>query len=492
MAIHTYDWDRQSLQPLFEMASAVMPCELRLVVVGDGRDVMQLSNVRLWLDLVTIPAVCISSAWRVTGEVRRFGRLRRVQAPTKAMLDLDRRGVVAVWRGDPTTVSGGSVTHASGMLGALRRQGLRVCLVTVCPPPKELEVAVDEVEVANPLPRGSRVTREIEDICLNRALVVAAERALGRFRPAFVYQRSDAFLTCGMTISVRHDLPLVLEWNGSALWARHNWRVRHRVKDVFDGFLTAVENESLARSVLVRAVSERAAEMAVENGAPPQRVVTIANGVDIRSIPAPAALDRRAHAPVIGWVGTFGPWHGAPLLIQAMARLPDARAVLVGDGAQRAECMALARDLGVSDRIEWTGQLPHDQAIARISACDVLASPHVPAEGRAFFGSPTKIFEFMAIGRPIVASTWSRSVTCSKTEERRCLCDPGILTTSSQGYAISQQGRTVLRQALGGAARAEAEAHHTWDQRARELLRALQASVSPVSYPHRASVVKLP
>ena len=153
-----------------------------------------------------------------------------------------------------------------------------------------------------PLPRGSRVTREIEDICLNRALVVAAERALGRFRPAFVYQRSDAFITCGMTISVRHDLPLVLEWNGSALWARHNWRVRHRVKDVFDGFLTAVENESLARSVLVRAVSERAAEMAVENGAPPQRVVTIANGVDIRSIPAPAALDRRARAGYrLGW-----------------------------------------------------------------------------------------------------------------------------------------------------------------------------------------------
>ena len=81
VAIHTYDWDRQSLQPLFEMASAVMPCELRLVVVGDGRDVMQLSNARLWLDLVTIPAVCMSSAWRVTGEVRRFGRLRRAQAP---------------------------------------------------------------------------------------------------------------------------------------------------------------------------------------------------------------------------------------------------------------------------------------------------------------------------------------------------------------------------------------------------------------------------
>ena len=155
------------------------------------------------------------------------------------------------------------------MLGALRGQGLHVCLVTACPPPKELEVAVDEVEIADPLPRGSRVTREIEDICLNRALVVAAERALRRFRPAAVYQRSDAFITCGMTISVRHDLPLVLEWNGSALWARHNWRVRHRAKDAFDGFLAAVENESLARSVLVRAVSERAAEMAVENGLHP-------------------------------------------------------------------------------------------------------------------------------------------------------------------------------------------------------------------------------
>ena len=173
--------------------------------------------------------------------------------------------------------------------------------------------------------------------------------------------------------------------------------------------------------------------------------MTIANGVDIRSIPAPAALDRRAHAPVIGWVGTFGPWHGAPLLVQAMARLPDARAVLVGDGAQRAECMELARDLGVSDRIEWTGQLPHDQAVARMSACDVLASPHVPTQGRAFFGSPTKIFEFMAIGRPIVASALEQIGDVLEDGRTARLCEPEILTTSSKGYAISRQGRTAAR-----------------------------------------------
>ena len=39
------------------------------------------------------------------------------------------------------------------------------------------------------------------------------------------------------------------------------------------------------------------------------------------------------------------------------------------------------------------------------AACDILASPHVPnSDGTPFFGSPTKLFEYMAMGKGIVAS----------------------------------------------------------------------------------------
>lgn len=481
VAIHSVDWQRQSLQPLLEIVAGLLPGAERIVVLGDGERVMTLSPGRILLDAAILPARCASAALRVGAEMRRFQKAVEADAP--ALLDLDRAAVLAIWRGDPSVSTGGAVTHAAGMLGALRRHGLRVGLLTMCEPPPRLREAVDDIEVAAPLSPAARITREIEDICLNQAMIEAGERLLERLRPAFVYQRYDSFMTCGIELAGRHELPLVLEWNGSAAWVRRHWRTAHRAKHVFDRMLLSVEAHSLQRSLLVRAVSARAAEMAIEGGARADRVVAIANAVDIDAIPAPDELPSREQ-PLIGWVGSFGPWHGAPLLIEALAQLPKARAVLVGEGLQRMDCVALAHELGVEQRVEWTGTLSHEQAVARMRECDVLASPHVPTEGRAFFGSPTKIFEFMAIGRPIVASALEQIGEVLQDGRTACLVRPGDANDLARGLqdvlALPDRGR-----ALGLAARAEAQRHHTWSQRAEQLLQSL-AAVSGDAPPARS------
>ena len=51
------------------------------------------------------------------------------------------------------------------------------------------------------------------------------------------------------------------------------------------------------------------------------------------------------------------------------------------------------------------GAVAHDRVPALLDACDILVSPHVPLDARrGFFGSPTKLFEYMAMGKGIVAS----------------------------------------------------------------------------------------
>ena len=357
----------------------------------------------------------------------------------------------------------------------------------MCEPPEQLKAAVDDIEIAVPLRRAGRVTREVEDICLNRVLLSAAQRLAVRLRPSFVYQRYDAFMTCGMELSASLNRPLVLEWNGSALWARHNWRTRHRGKEVFDRVLRDIEHESLIRSLVIRAVSTRAAEMAVECGADRDRVVAIANGVDVAAIPPPVPNDNSAGSPTIGWVGSFGPWHGAPVVVEAMARLPGVRAVLVGDGAQRDDCLALATRLGVDRRIEWTGALRHDEAVARMSACDLLVSPpDVPPDGQSFFGSPTKIFEFMAIGRPIVASGLEQIAEVLVDGHTAKLVRPGDVEDFAAGVrdVLSSPDRG---RGLGLAARAEVAEYHTWDRRAQDLLERL-SRVDPGSHRTRVSL----
>src|SRR5205814_6228540 len=105
---------------------------------------------------------------------------------------------------------------------------------------------------------------------------------------------------------------------------------------------------------------------------------------------------------VIGFSGTFGIWHGVPTLAEAMPRVlqarPNAEWLLIGDGPLR-------HLLPSGERVHQAGMVPHALVPAYLAACDILVSPHGrQADGGEFFGSPTKLFEYMAAGRPIVAS----------------------------------------------------------------------------------------
>ena len=466
LVLHSPDWRRASLQPLFEFAAAFLPARHRVVVIDEGEEVLLLSKRRLYARTAVLPATSLIGIRAVMKERSRFRSVPRARTVCR---NRNPRAVLAVWRGDPVRVTGGAVTHGAGMLQGLRNCGVRVGLVTMCPPPPQLAQAADDVEIAAPLRHSHRVTREIEDIALNAVLRDAAERLIERLQPDYIYQRYDAFVTCGIELAGRHGLPLVLEWNGSWAWERRHWREGHFIKNAFEQYLIEVERESLSRAVLVRSVSRRAAEMAVECGADPERVLVVPNAVDLANLPAPVGPPPTAEAPKIGWVGSFGPWHGAPILIEAMPLLPTVRAVLIGEGAERSACMERAVTLGVNDRIEWTGALPHPEAVAHLAGCDVLASPHVPSDGQAFFGSPTKIFEYMAVGRPIVASRLEQLEEVLDDGRTAVLVRPGSVDDFARGVrqilALPDRGHSV-----GVAARAEAEAHHTWDARARDLL----------------------
>ena len=111
---------------------------------------------------------------------------------------------------------------------------------------------------------------------------------------------------------------------------------------------------------------------------------------------------------VAGFVGTFGPWHGVEKLAEAIKSIPASvpvRFLLVGSGSLHAEVEKQLEAEIASGRVIFTGAVAHDRVPALLDACDILVAPHVPlADGSEFFGSPTKIFEYMAMGKGIVAS----------------------------------------------------------------------------------------
>jgi glycosyltransferase involved in cell wall biosynthesis len=475
--VYSPDWRRQGMPQLFELAAVRLGTPEMMVVGDTGRVQVRVARRRLSAGALFAPAE-IAAGYGMAGaqgaHLVRAGRRGRARSRA-AHAGGD--GVLAIWHGSPGTVVGGSVTHVAGVLRGFAAAGVGIHVVTACEPPPQLVEVADRIDVIPPMPRKARVSTEVAAICANRHGRRLVRRILAQHRPAFVYQRYDPFIWYGVDAADEAGLPCVLEWNCSEVWTRANWHVAHPLKRVFDPLLRGIERHVVRRAAVVAAVSERAAEMAVDAGADRSRLRVVPNGVDAAAIDAALAAAPQvtpAQPPRIGWVGSFGSWHGAEVLVRALRELPDdVGAVLVGDGPRRESCRRLAEQVGVSGRIEWTGALAHRDAVARLAGCDVLASPHVPLEGgEPFFGSPTKLFEYMAIGRPIVASRLEQIGEVLEDGRTGRLVRPGepaeLAAAIREVLAMPQSGR-----ALGEAARREALARHTWHHRAVEILQAL-------------------
>jgi glycosyltransferase involved in cell wall biosynthesis len=119
-------------------------------------------------------------------------------------------------------------------------------------------------------------------------------------------------------------------------------------------------------------------------------------------------------------------------------------------------------------------------ALQTLARCDILVSPHTPLPNQRFFGSPTKLFEYMALGRPIVASRLGQIGEILEDRVSARLVTPGDV--DELAHAILDVLRLPDRgRHLGEAAQREAASNHTWEERARRLLMRLGTSSSVVA-----------
>ena len=107
----------------------------------------------------------------------------------------------------------------------------------------------------------------------------------------------------------------------------------------------------------------------------------------------------------VGFIGSFLAYQGIDILIDAaplvLEKIPNARFLLVGDGPMRAAWEKQAQEEGIQDHFIFTGHVPYREVPNYIGAMDVCVAPHHQETNQA---SPVKLFDYMASGRPIVAS----------------------------------------------------------------------------------------
>jgi glycosyltransferase involved in cell wall biosynthesis len=246
------------------------------------------------------------------------------------------------------------------------------------------------------------------------------------------------------------------------------------------GQLAACEKAALAAATRIFVVSDVERRSLIGRGLDPRRIVLNPNGVDTSRFDrggGQAVRERLCISPdelVIGFVGSFGPWHGAPVLAQAFgeyARIDtSARLVLVGEGPELLEVKDRLRAAGVFERAIFAGKVAPSDVPGYLDACDVLVSPHVPLPaGEEFFGSPTKLFEYMAARKPIVASALGQIADVLVDGETALLVPPGdagAIVQALERLAASPE----LGSALAERARAAAGERHGWDRNAERII----------------------
>jgi glycosyltransferase involved in cell wall biosynthesis len=368
---------------------------------------------------------------------------------------------------------GGAAAHTAGVIEGLRRNGVAVHVFAA-----ERPAGIDGITVTEVPPR--RILHLVHWATLADYSEQQVHAAAGTECDA-VYQRYALGSYAGLELARRLDVPLILEFNGSEIWADREWgggQLR------FAETLAALERRQVHAASLVVVVSDVIREQLANDGVDPSRILVNPNGVDtdrlaaVRAV-APAAWRsrlQRPEAPTVGFIGTFGPWHGVLLLpaiaAAVAARRDDARWILIGDGALMADVRDLLQRLGVADRTTLTGVVPHERAVELLAACDVCVSPHVPnADGSRFFGSPTKLFEYMGLGRAIVASDLEQIGEVIEHERTGLLVPPGDAEGTARAV-VRLLDDEALRRRLGEAALESARTTYSWEMHARRILRA--------------------
>ena len=302
-----------------------------------------------------------------------------------------------------TASKDGQAVHIEEMVGALRALGHEVRVVAPAPAADEGAAMGGQVGWVHRL-RAALPKALYELLELGYTLVAyrKLKQAARDFKPDFIYERCNLFLLSGLMLKRKLGIPMLLEVNAPLTDERLQ----------FGGLglpgLARWSERSVWRGAdAVLPVTRVLADLVAAEGVPASRLVVVPNGINqahFAHAPERNAARRRLGWPtdvlVLGFTGFVRDWPGVDRVLRWMASSAapaDSRFLLVGDGPARADLETLARNLGLAERVCFTGVVPRSEVPAYVAAFDVALQPAVTA-----YASPLKLFEYLALAKAIV------------------------------------------------------------------------------------------
>lgn len=283
-----------------------------------------------------------------------------------------------------------------------------------------------------------------------------------QFPPDLIYERYAIFSISGVKLANKKKIPFVLEVNYTSLTPL----VRKR-SNLLKPFAKMIDKWLFRRSSALVVVStylrnhlindygvEESKILVCPNAADPHLFNTEINPVKtINHI----HLDNRK---VIGFVGTFSPWHGVDLLVESISIVarqnPSILAVLIGDGPEKKRIKRLVSDLGLNKNVVFTGQIDHEILPRYIAAFDIGVMPDSNV-----YGSPMKIFEYMSLGKPVVVPSYGPLHDVIEHRVHGMIFEPGNKNSLAENI-LELLTDNVLFESMRVSARKHIENKHNW------------------------------
>ena len=216
-----------------------------------------------------------------------------------------------------------------------------------------------------------------------------------------------------LRVGRRLGIPVVYEirafWEDAAVdhGTSHEWGVRYRLTRYLESY-------ALRRVDAITTICEGLRGDILGRGIAPERVTVIPNAVNIENFTVGQLPDVNLAKYLglegrllLGFIGSFYAYEGLSVLLQALPKMlsrnPDIRVLLVGGGSQEKELKVLATQLGIEDKVIFTGRVPHEQVQRYYNLIDVLVYPRLKMRLTDLV-TPLKPLEAMAQGRLVVAS----------------------------------------------------------------------------------------
>lgn len=296
----------------------------------------------------------------------------------------------------------GQAVHMDEMIGALREQGHEVILVGPAQGGQQAAFGSDAGLIAMLKRLLPRAIYEILEAGYSVPAFLRLYRAYQQHQPDFVYERYNLFLFAGIWLKRLTGATLLLEVNGPIFEERS----QHDGLSL-KAFAAWAQGVTWRGADIVLPVTEVLAGYVRRYGVPDDRIYVIHNGINPARFSDSLALQsakeklRLADRLVLGFTGFIRSWNALDKVIELIAQdnaKHDMHLLVVGDGPAREELEALAKARGISARLTITGVIERDHVADYVSAFDIALIPGVTE-----YASPLKLFEYLALGRAIVA-----------------------------------------------------------------------------------------